>query len=48
MAGDVSSVGPSWDEVRREIFMPEEIQDSDRRVAEIGREIQAGLDKPAS
>lgn len=36
-----SAVGRSWEEVRKELFTPEEIADSNRRVAIIGKKIKA-------
>ena len=36
-----SAVGRSWDEVRKEIFTPEEIAESNLRVALIGELIKA-------
>lgn len=36
-----SAVGRSWEEVRAELFTPEEIAESDLRVAIIGKKIQA-------
>lgn len=35
---NIKSAGPSWDDVRKELFTPEEIQASDKRVGEIKRE----------
>lgn len=37
----ISSIGPSWKEVRGQIFTPEEIAESDLRVALIGELIKA-------
>ena len=31
----------TWDEVQKELFTPEEIAESDKRVAEIGKQIKA-------
>lgn len=39
MAGDVKSAGRSWDEVRKELFTPDEIESGDRRVADISEKI---------
>ena len=36
-----SAIGQSWDEVRNELFTPEEIAESDLRVALIGELIKA-------
>ena len=36
-----SAVGRSWEEVRNELFTPEEIAESNLRVAIIGKKIQA-------
>jgi DNA-binding XRE family transcriptional regulator len=36
-----SAIGRSWDEVRKELFTPEEIAESDLRVAIIGELIKA-------
>ena len=33
-------IGANWDDVRKELFTPEEIEESDRRVAEIGKQIK--------
>lgn len=38
---DFSSIGPSWKDVRGQIFTPEEIAESDLRVALIGELIKA-------
>lgn len=35
------AIGESWEDVRRELFTPEEIRESDLRVAIIGELIQA-------
>lgn len=40
MAGDAKSAGPSWDEVWKELFTPDEIKSSDRRVADISEKIR--------
>lgn len=40
MAGDAKSVGPSLDAVRKELFTPDEIKSSDRRVADILEKIR--------
>lgn len=37
---NISSIGPSWDEVRKELFIPEENAASDVRVAIIGELIR--------
>lgn len=37
----ISSMGPSWDEVEKTLFTPEEIAESDLRVALIGELIKA-------
>lgn len=42
------AIGRSWDEVRREIFTPEEIAESDLRVALIGELIKARHEKGLS
>ncbi len=34
-----SAIGPSWDEVRKELFTPEEIAASDKRVARMLKKI---------
>ena len=36
-----SAVGRSWEEVRKELFTPEEIAESNHRVAIIGKKIKA-------
>lgn len=36
-----AAVGRSWEEVRKELFTPEEIAESNRRVAIIGKKIKA-------
>jgi ribosome-binding protein aMBF1 (putative translation factor) len=41
MSRHVSPVGESWDDVRRELFTPEEIAASDLRVALIGEIVRA-------
>lgn len=43
-----SAIGSSWGEVRKEIFTPEEIAESDLRVALIGELITARHDKGIS
>ena len=43
-----SAIGRSWDEVREELFTPEEIAESDLRVALIGELIQARQEKGRS
>ncbi|MBD5130447.1 MAG: helix-turn-helix transcriptional regulator [Ruminococcaceae bacterium] len=42
------AVGKSWDEVERELFTPEEIAESDLRVALIGEIIKARHEKGIS
>lgn len=43
-----SAIGSSWDEVRAEFFTPEEIAESDLRVALIGELIKARQEKGIS
>lgn len=43
-----SAIGSSWDEVRTELFTPEEIAESDLRVALIGELIKARQEKGIS
>ena len=43
-----SAIGHSWDEVERELFTPEEIAESDLRVALIGELIKARQEKGIS
>ncbi len=43
-----SAIGSSWDEVRAELFTPEEIAESDLRVALIGELIKARQEKGIS
>ena len=43
-----SAIGRSWDEVRAELFTPEEIAESDLRVALIGELIKARQEKGLS
>ena len=43
-----SSVGYTWEDVRKEIFTPEEIAESDLRVALIGEMIKARREKGIS
>ena len=43
-----SAIGHSWDEVRKELFTPEEIAESDLRVALIGELIKARQEKGIS
>lgn len=43
-----SAIGRSWDEVREELFTPEEIAESDLRVALIGELIKARQEKGIS
>ena len=41
----ISSVGPSWDDVEKALFTPEEIAESDLRVALIGELVKARQDR---
>lgn len=43
-----SAIGSSWDEVRAKLFTPEEIAESDLRVALIGELIKARQEKGIS
>lgn len=43
-----SAIGSSWEEVRNELFTPEEIAESDLRVAIIGELIKARQEKGIS
>ena len=43
---DNPAIGRSWDEVRAELFTPEEIAESNLRVALIGELIKAGRTSP--
>ncbi|MBQ8231290.1 MAG: helix-turn-helix transcriptional regulator [Lachnospiraceae bacterium] len=45
---DISSIGRTWSEVREEMFTPEEIAESDLRVALIGEIIKARQEKGIS
>ena len=45
---NISSVGPTWEAVRQELFTPEEIAESDLRVALIGEFIKARQEKGIS
>lgn len=45
---NISSVGPTWEAVRQELFTPEEIAESDLRVALIGELIKARQEKGIS
>lgn len=45
---NISSIGPSWKEVRGQIFTPEEIAESELRVALIGELIKARQEKGIS
>ena len=45
---NISSIGPSWKEVREQIFTPEEIAESDLRVALIGELIKARQERGIS
>jgi hypothetical protein len=42
----ISPVGSNWEDVRKELFTPEEIAESDVRVAIIGELIKARRDTP--
>lgn len=42
---EISSIGHTWDAVRKELFTPEEIVESDLRVALIGEIIKARQEK---
>jgi DNA-binding XRE family transcriptional regulator len=42
---EISPVGSNWEDVRKEIFTPEEIAESDLRVAIIGELIKARQEK---
>ncbi len=44
----LSAIGHSWEEVRQEIFSPEEIAESDLRVALIGEIIKARRERGLS
>ena len=44
----ISSVGHSWSEIRKELYTPEEIAESDLRVALIGEIISARNEKGIS
>lgn len=44
----ISSIGPGWEKVRKELFTPEEIAASDLRVALIGELIEARQEKGIS
>lgn len=44
----ISSMGPTWEEVRQEMFTPEEIAESDLRVALIGELIKARKERGIS
>ena len=41
MVNNNSAIGDDWDDVRKELFTPEEIAESDLRVAVIGALIEA-------
>ncbi|MCM1268823.1 MAG: helix-turn-helix domain-containing protein [Bacteroidales bacterium] len=43
-----SAIGSNWDDVRKELFTPEEIVESDLRVAIIGELIKARQEKGIS
>lgn len=45
---EYSPIGHSWDEVRNELYTPEEIAESDLRVALIGELIKARREKGIS
>ena len=48
MKKDNSAIGQSWEDVRRELFTPEEIAESDLRVAIIGeQQTEAQEDEPS-
>ena len=38
------AIGKSWDEVRKEIFTPEEIEQSDERVTNVGKQIKTAYE----
>lgn len=44
----ISYMGPTWEEVRQEMFTPEEIAESDLRVALIGELIRARKERGIS
>lgn len=44
----ISSVGPKWSDIRKELFTPEEIAESDLRVSLIGEIINARKEKGIS
>ena len=46
--GSLSSIGSSWEIVRKELYTPEEIAESDLRVALIGEIIKARQEKGIS
>lgn len=46
--GDMSSVGRTWADVRKELLTPEEIAESDLRVALIGELIKARKERGLS
>ena len=46
--GDMSSVGRTWADVRKELLTPEEIAESDLRVALIGELIKAQKERGLS
>ena len=48
MSNAMRSIGPTWDEVRKELFTPEEIAESDLRVALIGELIKARRERGLS
>lgn len=48
MMNQNSAIGRSWDEVRAELFTPEEIAESNLRVALIGELIKARQEKGLS
>lgn len=41
-----NAIGRAWKEARQELFTPEEIAESDLRVALIGKLINTGEEKP--
>jgi len=44
----ISSIGPTWEEVEAQLFTPEEIAESELRVAIIGEMIRARQEKGIS
>lgn len=43
-----SAIGSSWEDVRKELFIPEEIAESDLRVSIIGEMVKARREKGIS